>query len=102
MGVDYFESVTGKLGPGTQDFFRLFMQPGVFHCGGGVGAGSFEPLLVVMDWVEQGKAPDRITGSRTVDGKIVRTRPLCPYPQTARYSGSGSIDEEKNFRCVLP
>jgi feruloyl esterase len=102
MGVDYYESVTGKLGPGTRDFFRLFMQPGVFHCGGGVGAGSFEPLLVVVDWVEQGKAPDRITGSRTVDGKIVRTRPLCPYPQTARYTGSGSIDEEKNFRCVAP
>ncbi len=102
MGVDYYESVLQKIGPGTPDFFRLFMQPGVFHCGGGVGPGSFEPLGVVVDWVEQGKAPDRITAARIVDGKTVRTRPLCPYPQTAKYSGSGSIDEAENFRCVAP
>jgi len=100
MGVDYFESVQQKMGPRTPDFFRLFMQPGVFHCGGGVGAGSFEPLLVVVDWVELGKAPDRITAARIVDGKTVRTRPLCPYPQAAKYNGSGSIDEAENFRCV--
>jgi len=80
----------------------LFMQPGVFHCGGGPGAGSFDPLQVVMDWVEQGKAPDRITGSKIVGGKTLRTRPLCPYPQTAKYKGSGSIDEADNFRCVTP
>lgn len=102
MGVDYYESVLQKLGPGTTAFFRLFMQPGVFHCGGGVGPGSFEPLLTVVDWVEQGKAPDRITASRIVNGKAVRTRPLCPYPQIARYTGSGSIDEAANFRCVAP
>jgi len=102
MGVDYFESVQQKMGPRTPDFFRLFMQPGVFHCGGGVGAGSFEPLLVVVDWVELGKAPDRITAARIVDGKTVRTRPLCPYPQAAKYNGSGSIDEAENFRCAAP
>jgi feruloyl esterase len=102
MGVEYYESVLQKLGPGTKDFFRLFMQPGVFHCGGGVGAGTFEPLLVVADWVETGKAPDRIIGSRIVNGKTVRTRPLCPYPQTARYKGSGSIDDAENFRCEAP
>ncbi|HZO57202.1 MAG TPA: tannase/feruloyl esterase family alpha/beta hydrolase, partial [Bryobacteraceae bacterium] len=102
MGVDYYESVMQKVGPQTPDFFRLFMQPGVFHCGGGVGAGSFEPLLVVVDWVEQGKVPDRITGARVVNGKTVRTRPLCPYPQTAKYKGSGSIDDAENFRCAAP
>jgi feruloyl esterase len=102
MGVDYYESVVQKLGPATTDFFRLFMQPGVFHCGGGVGAGSFDPLLTVMDWVERGKAPDRITGSQIVNGKTLRTRPLCPYPQTAKYVGTGSIDEAANFRCVAP
>jgi feruloyl esterase len=100
--VDYFESVLRKMGPGTQDFFRLFMQPGVFHCGGGVGAGSFEPLLVVLDWVERGQAPERITAARIVAGKTVRTRPLCPYPQTAKYAGTGSIDEAENFRCAAP
>lgn len=102
MGVDYYESVVRKLGPATQDFFRLFMQPGVFHCGGGVGAGTFDPLLAVMDWVERGKAPDRITGAQVVKGKTVRTRPLCPYPRTANYIGTGSIDEAENFRCVAP
>jgi feruloyl esterase len=90
------------MGSQTQDFFRLFMQPGVFHCGGGVGAGTFEPLLIVMDWVERGAAPDRIVATRIVDGKTVRTRPLCPYPQTAKYTGSGSIDDAENFRCAVP
>lgn len=102
MGVDYYESVLRKHGAETTEFFRLFMQPGVFHCGGGVGAGSFEPLPVVVEWVERGKAPDRITGVRTVDGKVVRTRPLCPYPQTAKYNGAGSIDEAENFHCAAP
>lgn len=102
MGVDYYESVLQKMGHKTQDFFRLFMQPGVFHCGGGVGPGSFEPLPIVVDWVEQGKAPDQITAARIINGKTVRTRPLCPYPQTAKYKGSGSIDEAGNFRCVAP
>jgi feruloyl esterase len=102
MGVDYYESATRKMGAQTTDFFRLFMQPGVFHCGGGVGAGQFEPLLVVVEWVEQGKAPDRITGARVVNGKTLRTRPLCPYPRVAKYKGSGSIDEAENFACAEP
>jgi feruloyl esterase len=102
MGVDYYESAVAKMGPGTESYFRLFMQPGVFHCGGGVGPGTFEPLLVVVDWAESDKAPDRIVASRILNGKTVRTRPLCPYPQTAKYQGSGSIDEAANFRCAAP
>ncbi|MCW5980020.1 MAG: tannase/feruloyl esterase family alpha/beta hydrolase [Bryobacteraceae bacterium] len=102
MGVDYYDSVLKTMGSDARDFFRLFMQPGVFHCGGGVGPGSFEPLLTVIDWVERGKAPDRIDAARVVDGKTVRTRPLCPYPERARYQGSGSIDEAANFRCAAP
>jgi feruloyl esterase len=102
MGVDYYESVLQKMGPATPEFFRLFMQPGVFHCGGGPGAGTFEPLPVVVDWVERGTAPDRIIAARMVDGKPVRTRPLCPYPQTAKYKGAGSIDEAENFTCAAP
>jgi feruloyl esterase len=102
MGVDYYESVLRTMGPNTQDFFRLFMQPGVFHCGGGVGAGTFDPLLVVMDWVEAGKAPDRIVAAQVVNGKTMRTRPLCPYPQTAKYRGSGSIDAAESFACAAP
>lgn len=102
MGINYYESVVQKLGSATTGFFRLFMQPGVFHCGGGVGPGSFEPLPIVVDWVERGLVPDRITASQTSNGTITRTRPLCPYPQVARYSGSGSVDEAVNFRCVAP
>jgi feruloyl esterase len=102
MGVDYYESVVRKMGDATRDYFRLFMQPGVFHCGGGVGPGSFEPLLVVVDWVEKSNAPDRITAARIVKGKTLRTRPLCPYPQTAKYNGSGDIDMAESFRCAAP
>ena len=100
MGVDYYESALQKMGSNTPDFFRLFMQPGVFHCGGGVGPGSFEPLLDVVNWVEKSTPPDRITAAQIADGKTVRTRPLCPYPQTAKYSGNGSIDVAENFRCT--
>ncbi len=53
----------------------------------------------MVDWVEKGAAPDNIT-AKVVDGKTVRTRPLCPYPQVAKYKGSGSIDEAANFRCA--
>jgi feruloyl esterase len=56
----------------------------------------------VIDWVEKDKAPEQIIASKVTDGKIVRTRPLCPYPQVARYQGQGSIDEAANFKCEAP
>jgi len=56
----------------------------------------------MVNWVEKGKAPASMMGSRVVNNQVVRTRPLCPYPQVARYSGQGSIDEAANFRCVGP
>jgi feruloyl esterase len=56
----------------------------------------------VIDWVEKGKAPDTMIASQVVKGQVVRSRPLCPYPQVARYTGSGSIDDAANFRCVAP
>ena len=102
MGVGYYESVTQKLGPATADFYRLFMVPGMFHCSGGVGVSTFDALTPLVEWVEKGIAPRSIVGSRIVDGKVVRTRPLCPYPEVARYKGSGSIDEAMNFVCEKP
>lgn len=99
MGVDYYESVLQKMGADTKSFFRLFMVPGMFHCGGGVGCSSFDKLTPLMQWVEQGTAPDSLLASRIVEGKTVRTRPLCPYPQVAKYKGSGSIDDAANFVC---
>jgi len=100
MGVRYYENVTRQMGPSTPEFYRLFMVPGMFHCGGGVGTSTFDALTAVVEWVENGTAPQSILASRLVDGKAVRTRPLCPYPQRAKYKGTGSIDEAGSFACA--
>lgn len=102
MGVDYYEKVEEHMGAATPNFFRLFMVPGMFHCRGGVGVSTFDPVTPLAQWVEKGTAPDRILGSRVVDDKVLRTRPLCPYPQVAKYKGSGSIDDAGNFACAKP
>ena len=99
MGVEYYESVRQQMGAATTDFFRLFMVPGMFHCGGGVGCSSFDKLTPLMEWVEKGTAPNNLPAAQIVNGKTVRTRPLCPYPQIAKYKGSGSVDEAANFVC---
>jgi feruloyl esterase len=101
-GVNYYEQATAKNGPATSDFFRLFMVPGMAHCGGGIGPDRHDPMTAMINWVEKDKAPASMVASRVVDNKVVRTRPLCAYPQVARYSGAGSIDEAANFRCVAP
>jgi hypothetical protein len=102
MAVEYYQAVLERMGSATRDFFRLFMLPGVFHCGGGPGCGAFDPLRPVIEWVEQGKAPERLEAARIEEGKTLRTRPLCPYPQVARYKGSGSVDDAASFACVDP
>lgn len=102
MGVNYYEQVLARYGKSTPDFFRLFMVPGMTHCAGGNGTDRFDAVSAVIDWVEKGKAPDVLRASRVVNDKVVRTRPLCRYPQVARYSGNGSIDDAANFRCVAP
>ena len=102
MGVKYYESVVAKHGSGTSDFARLFMMPGVAHCGGGIGPNLLDAVTAVIDWVEKNKAPDSLLASKVTNGAVVRTRPLCPYPQVARYKGQGSIDDAANFSCVAP
>jgi feruloyl esterase len=102
MGVEYYEAVTRQMGPKTTDFFRLYMIPGLFHCGSGPGCGSFDVLSPLISWVEGGKAPQTLQAARVEGGKPVRTRPLCPYPQVAKYQGSGSIDDAASFRCADP
>jgi feruloyl esterase len=99
MGVGYYENVTKTMGPSTADFYRLFMVPGMAHCGGGAGTSTFDALTPLVQWVEHGATPAAIPASRVVDGKVVRTRPLCPYPQTAIYKGTGSTDDAANFSC---
>jgi feruloyl esterase len=102
LAVEYYESVLARMGPSARDFFRLYMMPGVFHCGGGAGPACFDPLASVIQWVEQGKAPDPLVASQVHEGKTVRTRLLCPYPEVARRQGDGSIDEAGSFRCAGP
>ncbi len=102
MGVKYFEDAVVKNGPNTTDFFRLFMVPGMAHCGGGLGTDRFDSITAMVNWVEKGKAPDSMLASRVVNGQVQRTRPLCAYPKVARYSGQGSIDDAANFSCVAP
>jgi len=99
MGVGYYENVMKTMGPSTTDFYRMFMVPGMQHCGGGVGTSTFDAFTALVQWVEKGTAPETLAASRVVDGKVVRTRPLCPYPKTAVYKGSGSTDEAASFSC---
>jgi hypothetical protein len=102
MGVEYYERVMARYGATASDFARLFMMPGVAHCGGGYGPDRHDAVTAVIDWVEKGRAPDALRATQVTNGTVVRTRPLCPYPQVARYTGQGSIDEAANFRCVAP
>jgi len=102
--VEYYKSVVTAMGGASKinDNYRLFMVPGMAHCGGGDATANFDMLAAMEQWVEQGKAPDRIEASRVRNGQTDRTRPLCPYPQVASYKGSGSTDESGNFVCKAP
>jgi tannase/feruloyl esterase len=105
--VNYYESVSRLLGAKqTDQFLRLFMAPGMQHCRGGpvlaAGPDMFDELGAVEQWVEQGHAPEKIIASHSIDGVVDRTRPLCPYPQIAKYKGTGSTDEAANFVCATP
>jgi feruloyl esterase len=99
--IHYYQSVADTLGGEAKiaDSVRLFMVPGMGHCSGGEGAGMFDQMNVIEQWVEKGKAPDRIVAAHGVEGKIDRTHPLCPYPQTAQFTGSGSVTDAANFVC---
>ena len=100
MAVNYYEDVLATNGTAaTSDFYRLFMVPGMFHCRGGIGTDRFDAMTPLIDWVEGAIAPDSIPAARIEDDKVVRTRPLCPYPQVAAYTGAGSIDDGTNFVC---
>jgi feruloyl esterase len=99
--IKYYKSVVDTLGKKSTDSVRLFLEPGMGHCRGGEGPDRFDVVSMLDQWVEKGKAPDQIPASKIEQGKVVRTRPLCPYPQVAKYKGSGSTDEASNFACVV-
>jgi len=102
--VNYYKTAVDTLGGETKtsDSIRLFMVPGMGHCGGGEGPNTFDMMTALEQWKEQGKTPTRIVASHRTAGKVDRTRPLCPYPQVAKYKGSGSVDDEGNFTCESP
>ena len=116
--IDYFKSVQQKMGAAqTSEFVRLYLAPGMTHCGGGPGPDDFGQGTVAPDkpqhsisnalqqWVEKGTVPDQLVATKHKPGNppsVVRTRPLCPYPQVARYRGSGSTDDAASFACAEP
>jgi feruloyl esterase len=101
--INYYNSVVKAVGAPSEvaKSYRLFMAPGMDHCGGGDGPNAFDALGALERWVERGRAPDSIIASHSIKGKINRTRPLCPYPQVAKYRGTGSADDAANFTCAL-
>jgi feruloyl esterase len=100
--VGFYKDLTQHLGARKAgDSVRLFMIPGMGHCAGGEGPFVADMVSVIDQWAQDGKPPERIVVSNP-PGAPPRTRPLCPYPKEAVYSGSGSTDEEQNFRCGLP
>ena len=100
--VRYYDAARQSMGGTsvTQNFFRLFMVPGMGHCGGGPGPAAFDALDALDKWVTARAAPDKIVASHASNGSVDRTRPLCPYPQVARWNGTGSTDDAKQFACV--
>jgi feruloyl esterase len=97
--IQYYTRAMEVLGgqARTQEFFRLFLFPGMFHCSGGYGPNQFDALTALEQWVEQGRAPDRVVASRVTNGTVDQTRPVFPYPLVARYTGTGSPDDAANF-----
>ena len=115
--VDYYETAVKTMDglDATQDFFRLFMIPGMSHCSGGPAAYAIDYLSYMEQWVEAGQAPDRLLGIHPkeqtdrfgtdfpLDPAIVEfSRPVYPYPAVARYTGSGDVNDAANFRMVMP
>ena len=115
--INYYESVQAKMGAGkTGEFVRLYMVPGMEHCGGGAGpnvfgqfgtpnADRFHNIDAALEaWVEQGTAPTEIIATKyntnnDARSGVARTRPLCNWPQLAKYKGTGSTDDAANFVC---
>ena len=88
----------------TGEFYRLFLAPGLGHCQGGAGAEPKDLQQAIENWVERGEAPSSLLAARGTGGVSSKgfTRPLCPYPQIARYNGSGSPDDAASFTCAAP
>jgi feruloyl esterase len=99
--VNFYTALTKHVGAAQSQDARLFLIPGMGHCGGGDGPFVFSAISTLDSWVESGHAPQRIVVSNP-PGAPARTRPLCPYPQEAKYAGQGSTDDQQSFKCAAP
>jgi feruloyl esterase len=95
--IAYYEQVL-KRDAQARDHARLFLVPGMFHCGGGTGPSQADWRGAIANWVEHGKAPDNVI-ARDRGAKGTRTHPLCAYPERAVYDGKGKIDDAASFSC---
>ena len=104
--IDYYSKVVTAVGgqAAADGFARMYLAPGVLHCGGGTGADRTDAMLPALDaWVTQGTAPGSLSASRLdATGATVLSRPLCPYPNYARYNGTGDMNSAANFTCAAP
>jgi feruloyl esterase len=101
--LHYYDTVAAKVDGNMDDFYRIFFLPGMGHCGAGAtGPDKFDVVAALETWVEKNIAPTRIEAAQYEDGQIIRTRPLCKYPEVAKYNGAGSTDEARNFTCAAP
>ena len=102
--IEFYDSVLALGAPSAraQDWIRLIMVPGMGHCSGGEGPDTFDKINLIERWVERGEAPSRVIATHSTAGTIDRTRPLCRYPEVARYDGAGSIDDASHFSCRAP
>ena len=98
--IEHYEQAMQK-DKDLQSYVRLFLLPGVLHCGGGTGPDNIDWLKIIRDWVENGNAPERLVASKSENGKIIMTRPIFPYPKLTVYSGNGNVNEEKNFTSTV-
>ncbi len=97
--IDYYSTVLAGMGGKQDDFIRLFMAPGMQHCGGGPGPNQVNWMAVMERWREGGVAPAQVEAARVTNNRVDMTRPLCPYPQVAVYSGTGTTNDARNFTC---
>jgi feruloyl esterase len=97
--VNYYDAVVKTMGRGQDDWIRLFMAPGMGHCAGGPGPDQVNWMASLERWRESGRAPERIEAARVAGNRVEMTRPLCPYPQIATYTGIGSTNDAQNFLC---
>jgi len=96
---DYYLKVLQNAGASAADSVRLFEVPGMGHCAGGAGCDTFEKIGVIDQWVETGKAPEKIVAAKMKGTETVRTRPLCAYPLIATYNGTGNEESAESYSC---